>query len=183
METAGPEPTTPLDQVQLAIGTLGAPHGIAGELRLHLSSDDPEHMRTISQVFLDGERQARRVLGLRLHGGDALIRLDGVTSPEAARTLRGRVVRIAGAEARPLAPGEFFLYQLIGLRVFDEAGAELGIVTDLLETGANDVFVVAPPGGGADLLLPNVPDVTLEILPAEGRMVVRPPVYYGDAPE
>lgn len=183
METAGPDPTTPLDQVQLAIGTLGAPHGVAGELRLHVSSDDPEHMRTITRVFLDGERQPRRVLGLRLHGGDALIRLEGVTSPEEAQTLRGRVIRIAGTDARPLGPGEFFLYQLIGLRVVDDAGAELGIVTDLLETGANDVFVVAPTDGGADLLLPNVPEVALEILPAEGRMVVRPPVYYGDAPE
>lgn len=183
METAGPDPTTPLDQVQLAIGTLGAPHGVAGELRLHVSSDDPEHMRTITRVFLDGERQPRRVLGLRLHGGDALIRLEGVTSPEEARMLRGRVIRIAGTDARPLGPGEFFLYQLIGLRVVDDAGAELGIVTDLLETGANDVFVVAPTDGGADLLLPNVPEVALEILPAEGRMVVRPPVYYGDAPE
>ena len=117
---------------------------------------------------------------IRPHGGEALIRLRGVTTPETAATLQGRIVRIAGTDARPPAPGEFFLYQLIGLRVLDEAGAALGTITDLMETGANDVFVITPTGGGPDLLLPNVPEVVLEIVPEEGRMVVRPPRYYGD---
>jgi 16S rRNA processing protein RimM len=169
-----------LAEVRLAIGTLGAPHGVHGELRLHLTTDDPEHAQTVKRVYLDGEEQPRRVIRLRRHGHEALIRLRGITTPEAARALQGRVVRIAGADARTPTPGEFFLYQIIGLKVADEAGAELGTVTDLLETGANDVFVVSPAGGDPDLLLPNVPDVVLEIVPAEGRMVVRPPLYYGE---
>lgn len=117
---------------------------------------------------------------IRRHGGEALIRLRGITTPEAATALQGRVVRIAGSDARPPASGEFFLYQLIGLRVVDEADTTLGTVTDLMETGANDVFVITPTGGGPDMLLPNVPDVVLAIVPAEGRMVVRLPLYYGD---
>lgn len=179
-ETAGPDPATPLAQVRLAIGRLGAPHGVAGEIRLLLTTDDPEHVQSITRVYLDGEERPRRVARLRLHGGEALIRLRGVTTPEAASALRGRVARIAGADARPLEPGEFFLYQLIGLRVVDETGAELGTITDLMETGANDVLVITPAGGGPDLLLPNVPDVVLDTLPTQGRMVVRPPRYYGD---
>ena len=82
-----------------------------------------------------------------------------------------------------LAPGEFFLYQLVGLDVRDESGAELGIVTDVLETGANDVFVISPAGGGPDLLIPHVPEVVLDIVPSEGRMVIRPPLYYGEDSE
>ncbi len=134
----------------------------------------------MTRVYLDGEERPRRVTQLRLHGGDALIRFRGVTTPEAARALQGRVVRIAGADARPLAPGEFLLYQVIGLAVADEAGTDLGTVTDLLETGANDVFVISPPYGGPDLLIPNVPEVVLEIVPSEGRMVIRPPRFYGE---
>ncbi len=162
------------------MGTLGAPHGIGGDLRLHLTTDDPEHLQSITRVYLDGEQRARRVVEIRVHGDGALIRLHGVDTPEAAAVLRGRVVRIAGSDARPLATGEFFLYQLIGLRVEDESGVELGIVTDLLETGANDVVVITPAGGGPDVLLPNIPDVIVDIDPAAGKMVVRPPVYYGD---
>ena len=179
-DTVGPDPDTPLSEVRLAIGRLGAPHGIAGELRLHLTTDDPEHLQSITRVYLDGEERPRRVVGIRRHGGEALIRLRGVTTPEAAAALRGRVARIAGTDARPPAPDEFFLYQLIGLRVVDEADTDLGTVTDLIETGANDVFVVTPTGGGPDLLLPNLPEVVLEIVPMAGRMVARLPLYYGD---
>jgi 16S rRNA processing protein RimM len=182
-DTAGPEPTTPVDQVRLAIGRLGGPHGVSGELHLHLTTDDPEHVQSITRVFLEGEERPRRVMRLRLHGSEALIRFRGVTTPEAARALHGRVVRIAGADARPPAPGEFFLYQLVGLNVRDESGAELGIVTDVLETGANDVFVISLAGGGPDLLIPHVPEVVLDIVPSEGRMVIRPPLYYGEDSE
>lgn len=162
------------------MGTLGAPHGVRGDIRLHLTTDDPEHLQSVTRVYLDGEQHARRVVELRLHGDGALIRFHGVTTPEAAAALRGRVVRISGTDARPLAPGEFFLYQLIGLRVEDESGAEIGVVTDLLETGANDVVVITPATGGPDVLLPNIPDVIVEIDPTAGRMVARPPAYYGD---
>ena len=70
---------------------------------------------------------------------------------------------------------------MIGLEAFDEAGNVLGRVSDLIETGANDVLVITPPGGGADILLPSHPDVVVTMDPAAGRIVVRPLVYYGEA--
>ena len=91
-------------------------------------------------------------------------------------TYRGVPVRISGDQARPLAPGEFFLYQVIGLAVVDEAGQALGRVTDLMETGAHDIFVVTGQNG-TDQLIPHHPDVVLKIDPAAGRMVVRPLLY------
>ena len=148
-----------------------------GELKLRLATDDPEHLRTVKRVYLGDEAKPRRLLGVRFHAGQALLRLAGIGTPEAVDALRGQPVRIAGGDARPLAAGEFFLYQLIGLDVVDEAGSSLGRVADVLETGAHDVFVVAPTGGGPDLLLPHHPDVVLDVRPADGRMVVRPLVY------
>lgn len=167
--------------MRLTIGTLNGVHGVNGELKLRVASDEPEHLRRIKRVWVGEEPEPRRVRGVRFHGGQALIRLSGVTTPEAGRALQGQPLRIPGSEARPLAPGEYFLYQLIGLDVFDEAGRRLGRVADLIETGANDVFVVAPAEGGPDTLLPNLPHVVLEIRPDERRMVVRPLVYEGDA--
>jgi 16S rRNA processing protein RimM len=84
-----------------------------------------------------------------------------------------------GSDARPLAANEYFLYQVIGLEVLAEDGARLGRVTDLIETGANDVLVVTS-DDGADVLLPSHPDVVLEMDPGAGRIVVRPPRYYGE---
>lgn len=163
--------------MRLSIGVLVGVHGLNGELKLRLDTDDPEHLTAIERVYVGDEERPRRVLGLRFHAGQALIRLQGVETPEVGRELRGRPLRIPGAEARPLAPGEYFLYQLVGLAVVDEAGTALGRVTDLMETGTHDVLVVSPVGAGPDILLPNRPEVVLDIDPVGGRMVVRPLVY------
>lgn len=176
-ETAGPEPGIPPALVRLVVGTVVGPHGVGGELKLRLATDAPEHLREIDRIFLGEETRPRRLLGVRFHGGQALLRVQGISSRDAAEALRGVPLRIAGTDARPLAPGEFFLYQLIGLEAVDETGASLGRVTDVMETGAHDVFVVSPPDGGPDLLLPNHPTVVLDIRPTEGRMTVRPLVY------
>ena len=178
-QTPGPDPDTPLPDVRLTVGTIAGTHGVAGEVTMRLATDDPDHLRRIKQVFVGDEAQPRRLLGLRFHAGMALVRLGGVRTREDGRLLLGQPVRIAGTDARPLEAGEFYFYQAIGLEARDDAGRRIGTVTDILETGANDVFVVTP-DEGADILLPNIPEVILDLNPAERRMIVRPLVYYGD---
>lgn len=176
IETAGPAPGTPLAEVRLVVGTIIGPHGVRGEAKLRLATDTPEHLRTIRRVWVGDEEQSRRLLGLRFQAGNALIRLSGVTTPEQVDELRGLPVRIAGTDARPNEPGEYFLFQLIGLRAFDEAGEPVGVLSDVLETGAHDVFVISPETGD-DILLPNHPDFVLAVQPEAGRLTVRLPVY------
>jgi 16S rRNA processing protein RimM len=180
MDTSGPDPDTPLDAVRLAIGSIGGPHGVDGELRMRMSTDDPDHLRTIRLVWVGEETAPRRLLGIRFHQGLALIRLSGVRTPEDAKALIGQTVRISGKDARPLQAGEFYFYQAIGITAYDEAGNPLGTVTDILETGANDVFVITPPDGAAEVLLPNIPAVVLALDPAAKRMTIRPLKYWGD---
>lgn len=177
-ETPGPEPDTPLSNVRLAVGTIIGTHGVAGELKMRLATDDPEQLRRIKRVYVGDEEKTRRLLGVRFHQGMALIRVSGVSTPEQGAELRGQTIRISGRDARPLEPGEFYYYQVIGITAYDEAGEVLGTVSDILETGANDVFVISPAGGGKEILLPNIPDVVLDIEPAERRMTVRPLVYW-----
>jgi 16S rRNA processing protein RimM len=179
-DTAGPDPSAPPERVRLTIGTILAPHGVRGEFKVRLQTDDPEHLLTIKRLYLGDETTPRTVLGVRLHAGNALIRLQGISTPETVERFRGTPLRIRGADARPLAANEYFLYQMIGLEVFDESGNRLGQVTDLIETGANDVLVIAPDGGGTDILLPSHPDVIVAMDPAAGRIVVRPLSYYGE---
>jgi 16S rRNA processing protein RimM len=179
-ETAGPDPGAPLERVRLTIGTILAPHGVRGEFKVRLQTDDPAHLLTIKRLYLGDETTPRTVLGARLHAGNALIRLQGISTPETVERLRGTPLRIRGTDARPLAADEYFLYQMIGLEVFDESGTRLGQVTDLIETGANNVLVIAPHDGGLDILLPSHPDVIIDMDPAAGRIVVRPLTYYGE---
>jgi 16S rRNA processing protein RimM len=179
-DTAGPAPSAPPERVRLTIGTILAPHGVRGEFKVRLQTDDPEHLLTIKRLYLGDETTPRTVLGARLHAGNALIRLQGISTPETVERFRGTPLRIRGADARPLAANEYFLYQMIGLEVFDESGNRLGQVTDLMETGANHVLVIAPDDGGTDILLPSHPDVIVTMDPAAGRIVVRPLTYYGE---
>jgi 16S rRNA processing protein RimM len=179
-DTAGPDPSAPPERVRLTIGTILAPHGVRGEFKVRLQTDDPEHLLTIKRLYLGDETTPRTVLGARLHAGNALIRLQGISTPETVERFRGTPLRIRGADARPLAANEYFLYQMIGLEVFDESGNRLGQVTDLMETGVNHVLVIAPDDGGTDILLPSHPDVIVTMDPAAGRIVVRPLTYYGE---
>jgi 16S rRNA processing protein RimM len=153
---------------------------VRGEFKVRLQTDDPEHLQTIKRIYLGDEASPRTVLGVRLHAGNALMRVQGISTPETVERLRGTPLRIRGADARPLAANEYFLYQVIGLDVFDEAGNTLGRVTDLIETGADNVLVVSPKDGGADLLFPSHPEVVVVMDPAAGRIVVRPLTYYGE---
>ena len=178
-ETAGPDPGAPPERVRLTIGSILAPHGVRGEFKVRLQTDDPAHLLTIKRLYLGDETTPRTVLGARLHAGNALIRLQGISTPETVERFRGTPLRIRGTDARPLAANEYFLYQIIGLEVFDESGNRLGQVTDLMETGANHVLIVAP-DDGPDILLPSHPDVIIAMDPAAGRIVVRPLTYYGE---
>ena len=177
IQTRGPEPATPVVDVRLAVGTIGSTHGVQGELKMHLLTDQPEHLKTIKQVYLGTSDSPTPLVSIRFHGDGALIKIDGVDTPEEGKKLGGLVVRIDGRDAKPLEADEFFLFQLIGLKAETEDGTVVGEVIDLMETGAHDVLVIQPARGGDDLLIPNHPEYVIATEPERDRIVVRLPVY------
>ena len=177
VETPGPEPGTPLDAAKLAIGVIERPHGVHGEIRVRLTTDSPEYFAKAKRLFLGDEESQRRVLGIRFHQDNALIRLEGINTPEQVRALGGTPIRTFASEVKPLAEGEYFYFQLIGLNVVNEEGELLGTLTDILETGANDVYVVSSPESKETILLPNISSVILNIDLETQTITVRPPVY------
>ena len=176
IETSGPDPASELAAVRLTVGVIGGTHGVNGELKLKLLTDHPEHLATIREVFLSENETPTAVLSFRFHGDQGLIRLAGIDNPEDGKRLGGLKVRIRGTDAAPLAEGEYFLFQLIGLKAELSSGEPLGDVSDLIETGAHDVLVVTTTTGD-EMLVPNHPQFVLDIRPDEGRIVIKPPVY------
>ncbi len=177
-ETRGPDPATPLADVRLTVGRLGGPHGVHGEIKLRLLTDDPDNLKGVHSVYL-GDRDTPIALeSLRLVNDGALVRLAGTDTPEDAAKLSGLAVKIAATDTRPLEEGEYFLFQIIGLKAEDERGEPLGTVIDIIETGAHNVLVIGErPGTSETLLVPSHPEFVLEMLPEEHRIVLRPPVY------
>ncbi len=113
------------------------------------------------------------VAAVRIQGDAALLRLQEITNRTAAEKLGGLDVEVPTSEALPLPKGQFYWHQVIGLTVIDATtGNELGTVKDILETGANDVYVVQ--GQTKEILVPAIKDVVVEIDPQAGRMLIQP---------
>jgi 16S rRNA processing protein RimM len=160
----------------LAVGRVLRPHGIRGEVRVEIITDYPERLGQHACFYLalpDSPEAVRcyAVEKLRQHQGVLLLKLSGCDDRNAADELRGMLVQVPLEKAVPLEQGEYYHFQLIGVRVETEDGEWLGQVAKVLETGANDVYVVRGPQG--ELLLPAVGDVVLDLDVESRRMVVR----------
>ncbi len=154
----------------LIIGRVLKPWGYRGEMKLEILTDFPERFASLRTVYLGDDAKPFSVERARLHGNAALLKLAGLDTPEAVAAYRDQLVHVALADAVPLPAGKVYLYQLVGLRVSTLSGEPLGTITEVLETGANNVYVVND--GARELLLPAIPDVVKEIDLARGEMLV-----------
>ncbi len=152
----------------IAVGRVLGAWGVRGALKVEPLTDFPERFVPGAQLWLDGE--PRRVQGGHAHRGSVIVELSGVESRELAASLRGRLLELPESDLHPLDEDEYYQHDLIGLRVRSAAGEELGRVTALLPTGANDVLIVDGPRG--EYLLPLIADVVQRVDLAAGEIVV-----------
>jgi 16S rRNA processing protein RimM len=146
------------------------PFGVRGELKAELLTDHPDQLGRLRTVYLGPQAEPWAVEGVRLHKGAALFKLTGCDDRTAAESLRGALVQIALEDAVPLEEGEYFEYQIVGMSVVEKDGTLLGKITEIISTGANDVYLVVGPDG--ELLLPAIESVILEIDLEADQMVV-----------
>jgi len=164
--------TGPMPTQFLAIGKVLRPHGVRGELLLETLTEFPAHLAEVEMVYVgDAESpQPHPLRRARLHQRDLLIQLADCLDRDAADAYRGQMVFIQTEQAAPLPPGRYYHHQIIGLTVVTDEGEALGQVAEILETGANDVYVVAGPSG--EILLPALQSVIQQIdLDAKKMMV------------
>jgi len=157
----------------LEIGTIVGTHGIHGELRVNPACDSPEFFRQFHTLYYDAQGQRSvRVLGAREHKNLALLRLEGISSIEAAQALRNRTLFFRRADAR-LEEGQFFIAELLGCAVYDanDPALRYGVICDVSQTGANDVWHIQTPEG-KEILIPVIDDVVKAVDVAGGRIEV-----------
>ena len=155
----------------LVIGQIIKPHGLRGEVGVDAHTDIPERFGWLETVFL-GQNNPRevKVEAVRFHKSRVLIKLAGYDSRQEAEQLRSEWLLIPEEEAIPLDEGEYYLHQIIGVEVTSDDGALLGQVTDVIETKANNVFIINGPLG--EILLPDIEEVVREVDMENGKMVV-----------
>jgi len=177
-EGSGEQGRTP-EPRYLAVGQVAGAHGLDGELKVALLTDDPTRFGRLTRVYIgpEGAEPVPRALdGYRFHQRRVLLRLAGCNDRNAAEALRGYLVQVPLEEAIPLEEGEYFEHQILGLGVWTLAGERLGTVKEIIYTGANEVYVVRGVGAEQrDILIPAIEDVVLQIDLVAGRLVVELP--------
>jgi len=159
----------------VAIGHIAGPHGILGEVRVVALTDHPERFRPGVEVYLGNDEDVRPVViqSARPHKDVLLVKLREIDDRNAAELLRDHYLLIPEGDAMPLGEHENYVHDLIGLSVQTASGEPLGKLVEVLETKANDVYVVSGPQG--ELLLPALRSVVQTVDLITGTMIVEVP--------
>jgi len=159
----------------LVIGRVTAPFGTKGEVRVKPETDFPERFGSLEEVCLelpDGEQRPCRVRQARITPKGIILSLAECRNRDQAAALRSAWVKIKPSMALPLAEGSYWIHQIVGLRVLTEDGEDLGEVTEVITSPANDVYVTPT------AMIPALRQVVRTIDLEAGRMIVSLPPEY-----
>jgi len=156
------------------IGKIAGTHGLKGDLRVFPTTDDKRRFELLDFLRIELREKTIEIKIERIwyHKQFVMVKLAGYDDATSAQTLKGGRVMIHRDQALPLEEDEYYLADLLGLRVFTEDGEDLGELTDVLFTGANDVYVVKNEAG-AQILIPAIKKCVLDVDIAAGRVLVR----------
>lgn len=159
----------------MAVGLVTSAHGLRGEVKIELHTDFPERFTPESVVYLNEALTEMTLEAARPHQGGMLLKFIGVDSRTDADALRGTWIFIPEESAQTLEEGTYFVHDIVGLTVETAEGRILGQISDILFTGANEVYIVRseddPP---REILLPAINEVIQSVDLAAGRMVITP---------
>lgn len=150
------------EPLYLSVGFLRRPHGLHGEINMDLHTDFPDRMKSGRKLFVGEEHQPMTLTSVRPHQAGLIVKFKGVESPEDAGKFRNQWVYIKAKDAPPLPTGQIYQYELIGFSVVDDQDNPLGKLIEIIETGANDVYIVKD-DSGKEILLPAIPSVILDL--------------------
>ncbi len=155
------------------VGVIASAHGIRGEVNVYPTTEDPRRFELLETVMLEekGEMRPVSIASVKYFKKMVILKLSCADDRNAAELLRGRELYVPREDAIPLEEGEYYIADLIGLKVYTDEGAFFGTLADVMKTGANDVYVIRG-DNGREYLLPVIEDCILETDLASGRMTV-----------
>lgn len=160
----------------LRVGVISATHGLKGEVKVFPTTDDPERFRKLKKVYLDTGKDYMplKVTGIKFFKNQVILKFQEFQDINEIEKYRGKDLLIDREQAVPLAENENFIVDLIDMDVYDEEEKRLGTLTDVLQTGANDVYVIET-DEGKEILLPAIPSCILDVDVEAAKMIVRIP--------
>ena len=157
----------------LQVGIITSTHGVRGEVKVYPTTDDLRRFRRLKEVVLDTGREKLNleIEGVKFFKQFVILKFKGLDNINDIEKYRQKSLYVTRKNAVRLQRDEYFIADLIGLKVQDEDGKELGTVKDVIETGANDVYEVEM-ADGKSLLLPAIKQCILNVDVENGTMQV-----------
>lgn len=167
--------TTNLQVERIAVGKIKSPHGTKGEVKITSLTDFPSRFKSglvlyISPPLLQIEQLV--VEHANAKAKEIILKFKNIDNREQAETLKGCTLQVPLDEAEALSEGSYWQFQIVGSKVFTTDNVYLGKVTDILQTGANDVYVVKLSGSKKDRLIPAIKEVIKVVDIEKGMMVI-----------
>lgn len=155
----------------LQVGVITSTHGLRGEVKVFPTTDDAARFRKLKEVILDTgeEKMLLEIQGVKFFKQFVILKLKGIDSIDEAEKYRRKSLFVTRKNAVPLRRDEYFVADLVGLRVIDDMDQELGVLTEVLQTGANDVYVVKMKDG-REALIPAIKQCILNV-DVEGGLI------------
>ncbi len=157
----------------LQVGVITSTHGIRGEVKVFPTTDDAGRFKKLKQVILDTgkEKMDLEIAGVKFFKNMVILKFQGIDDINEVQKYCKMGLFVTRENAVKLKKDEYFIADLIGLSVISDEEEDLGMIKDVLQTGANDVYVVTMPDGG-ELLIPAIRQCIKEVDIAGGRVVV-----------
>lgn len=158
----------------LKVGIITSMHGIKGEVKVFPTTDDIQRFTYLKDCIMDTGKQKlpMEVEGCKFFKNQAILKFKGYDNINDVEKYKNATLWVTRENAVPLEEGEFYIADIIDAKVYEEDGNYLGILTDVMETGANDVYVVKLETG-KELLIPAIPQCIIDVNVEESKMVVR----------
>ena len=151
----------------IPIGRVTRTHGLKGELKFFPADQDDLVVQNDQQILL-GETTFK-VKSVRGAKSPFIVKFEGVDSIEAAQSLSGKEVLVAKEDFESLLEGEYYRFEIEGLKAFDDTGKYYGVIEDVIATGSNDVYVVRE--DGKEWLVPMIDSVVESIDLEQGKLI------------
>lgn len=165
------------EEQMISVGEITGAHGIKGQVKVEALTDFPEtRFAPGAELYVQKLGRTAEVISSGVHKGLYLLSLSGIDDRDQAQALLHTYLQVPQSDLPELPPGEYYHFQLIGLAVYQE-NELLGELTEVMQTGANDVYVIKTPAGQkpAEILLPALKSCILHVDLAAGRMDVKLP--------
>ncbi len=148
----------------LRVGVISSTHGIKGEVKVFPTTDDMERFKQLKQVFLDTKKEYKEleIAGVKFFKQWAILKFKGIDNINDIEKYKGCDLLVTRENAVKLQEDEFFICDILDSVVVTEEGEELGVLTDVLSTGANDVYVVTTKEK-KEILLPSIKECIIDV--------------------